>query len=62
MKMLISAAVGAILSTTVYAQEAYVGGSLDYHFPHSGDAQIVGSLIGGLVIDAGPFAVVGEAE
>lgn len=62
MKPLIPTVLAATLGTAVQAQDVYVGGSLDYHFPHSGDAQTVGSLIAGLGIDAGPFAMIGEAE
>lgn len=62
MKPLITALLVATLGTGAFAQDVYLGGSLDYMFPHSGDAQTVGSVIAGLGIDAGPFAVIGEAE
>ncbi|MEL6841286.1 MAG: hypothetical protein AAFP85_18530 [Pseudomonadota bacterium] len=62
MKTLIPALLAAVLGNAAYAQDVYVGGSLDYHFPHSGDDQVVGSVIAGLGIDAGRFAVIGEAE
>ena len=62
MKPLIPAVFAATLASAATAQEVYVGGSVDYHFPHSGDAQTVGSVIASLGIDAGPFAVIGEAE
>ncbi len=62
MKPLIPAILFATLGTGALAQDFYVGGSLDYLFPHSGDAQTVGAVIAGLGIDTGPFAVIGEAE
>ncbi len=62
MKTLIPVIVAATLANVAQAQDVYVGGSLDYHFPHSGDAQTVGSLIAGLEIDAGSFSIIGEAE
>jgi hypothetical protein len=62
MKRLILFIAAITFGTTTYAQEAYVGAAADYHFPHSGDAQTVGSLIAGLGIDAGSFAVGAEAE
>ncbi len=62
MKPLMPAILVATFGSAAVAQDVYVGGSLDYHYPHSGDAQTVGSVIAGLEIDAGPFAVIGEAE
>lgn len=62
MKPLIPALLAVTLGTAAAAQDVYLGGSLDYLFPHSGDAQTVGTVIAGLGIDAGPFAVIGEAE
>lgn len=62
MKRLIPALLSASLATTAQAEGFYVGGGLDYHFPHSGDDQVVTSIIAGLEMDAGPFAISGEAE
>lgn len=62
MKTFIAAMLAATLGTAAHAQDIYVGASADYHFPHSGDAQTVGSLIAGMGIDAGAFAVGAEAE
>ncbi len=39
-----------------------MGLGLDYHFPHSGDAQIVTSAIAGLGFDTGFFGIGAEAE
>lgn len=52
----------SLAATALHAQDVYVGAGLDYMYPHSGDAQTVGSAIAGLEIDAGPFSVIGEAE
>ncbi|MDX8350990.1 hypothetical protein [Cognatiyoonia sp. IB215182] len=62
MKRLIPALLSASLASAANAQDFYVGGGIDYHFPHSGDDQVVTSLIAGLEMDAGPFAISGEAE
>lgn len=62
MKAMIPVLFAATLSTAAQAQDVYVGAGLDYGFPHSGDAQTVGSVIAGLGIDAGTFAVGAEAE
>ncbi|MFQ1701775.1 hypothetical protein ACJ5NV_14400 [Loktanella agnita] len=62
MKTLIPALLAAAIGTAAQAQDFYLGGSADYHFPHSGDAQTVGSLIAGLGIVADRFAVGAEIE
>jgi hypothetical protein len=62
MKHLISVIAALTLGTAAQAQDAYVGAAVDYHFPHSGDAQTVGSLVAGLGFDAGYVAVGAEAE
>ena len=62
MKTLFPLVLAATLGTAAHAQDVYVGASADYHFPHSGDAQSVGSLIAGMGIDAGSFALGAEAE
>lgn len=62
MKTLFAALTTLALGTAAQAQDVYVGGGLDYAFPHSGDAQFAGSVIAGLGIAAGPFAIGAEAE
>ncbi|MEO1641308.1 MAG: hypothetical protein AAFU41_18900 [Pseudomonadota bacterium] len=62
MHRLIPAAIMATLASTASAQDAYVGGSLDYNLPHSGDAQTAGSVIAGLGFDLGTFGVGAEVE
>ena len=62
MKCLIPALIVATLGTAAAAQDAYVGAGLDYHFPHSGDAQTVASVLGGLGFDTGLFGIGAEAE
>lgn len=62
MKHLIPALVAASLGSATFAQEAYVGAGVDYHYPHSGDAQSVTSAIAGLGFDTGLFGIGAEAE
>ncbi|WP_341368711.1 hypothetical protein [Yoonia sp. BS5-3] len=62
MKSLFPAILAASLGTGAMAQDLYLGGSLDYMFPHSGDAQTAGSIIGGFGVSSGPFALTAEAE
>ncbi len=62
MKRLIPAVIAAIVGTAGYAQDAYVGAGVDYHYPHSGDAQTVTSAIAGLGFDTGFFGIGAEAE
>ncbi|MEJ8561177.1 hypothetical protein QTO30_08050 [Yoonia sp. GPGPB17] len=62
MKRLIPFVIAATLGSAASAQEAYVGAGVDYHFPHSGDAQTVTSAIAGLGFDTGLFALGAEAE
>lgn len=62
MKKLTITIAAALLGTAVHAQDVYVAGALDYAFPHSGDDQYTGSLIAGMGIGAGPFAIGAEVE
>ncbi|EBA12472.1 outer membrane protein [Roseobacter sp. CCS2] len=62
MKRLIPVIIAATLGSAAFAQEAYVGAGVDYHFPHSGDAQTVTSGIAGLGFDTGLFGIGAEAE
>ncbi len=62
MKCLIPVVIAATLGSASFAQEAYVGAGVDYHFPHSGDAQTVTSAIAGLGFDTGFFGIGAEAE
>ncbi|WP_108815344.1 outer membrane protein [Loktanella sp. Alg231-35] len=62
MKTLIAALFAAALGTTTHAQEVYVGGGLDYLFPHSGDAQSVASLIAGFGIETGGMGLGAEID
>lgn len=62
MKCVFAVLAAVTLGTTAAAQDAYVGAGVDYHYPHSGDAQIVTSVLGGLGFDTGLFGIGGEAE
>lgn len=62
MNRLIPVALATMLGTTALAQDAYVGAGVDYHFPHSGDAQTVTSGLVGLGFDTGLFGIGAEAE
>lgn len=62
MKRIITLIAAATFGSAVAAQEAYVGAGVDYHFPHSGDAQTVTSAIAGLGFDTGLFGIGAEAE
>ncbi len=62
MKYLFPAVLVATLGTAASAQELYVGTGVDYHFPHSGDSQIVTSVLGGMGFDTGYFGIGAEAE
>lgn len=62
MKCLIPLALAASFGTSASAQDAYVGAGVDYHYPHSGDAQTVTSAIAGLGFDTGYFGIGAEAE
>lgn len=44
------------------AQDVYVGGSLDYQLPHSGDAQSSVAIVGGARFGDGPLGYGLEAE
>lgn len=51
------------IATSAQAQDFYAGGALDYAYPHSGDSQLVGSVIGGLALSNNPDLNYGaEAE
>lgn len=62
MKTIIAALVATTLGTSAAAQEVYVGAGLDYHFPHSGDAQTVTSLIAGFGIETGNLGLGAEVD
>lgn len=62
MKTLIAALTFAALGTGAQAQDFYVGGTADYHFPHSGDAQTVASVVAGMGLGSGAFGIGAEAE
>ena len=62
MKHLIPVLIAASFGSAAIAQEAYVGAGVDYHYPHTGDAQTVTSAIAGLGFDTGFFGVGAEAE
>ncbi len=62
MKCLFAILAAVTFGTTAAAQDAYLGAGVDYHFPHSGDAQTVTSVMGGLGFDAGLFGIGAEAE
>lgn len=62
MKCLFVVLAAATFGTTAAAQDAYVGAGVDYHYPHSGDAQTVTTVIGGLGFDTGLFGIGAEAE
>ena len=63
MKRTILAATMAIAATSASAQDFYLGGTVDYATPHSGDEQTSVGLMGGVEFGAGGplgFAVQGE--
>mgnify|MGYP000628015446 CR=1 FL=1 len=62
MKRLIPVIIAATFGSAAYGQDAYVGAGVDYHYPHSGDAQTVTSAIAGLGFDTGLFGIGAEAE
>lgn len=62
MKTLFTALTAAAIGTATHAQEVYVGAGADYMFPHSGDAQTVGSLIAGFGIEAGALGLGAEVD
>lgn len=62
MKFLISSLAALTLAGPAAAQDVYAGLGLDYHFPHSGDHQVVSSGLVGITIEAGVFAIGAEAE
>lgn len=62
MKTLIAALAIATLGTGAQAQDIYVGGTFDYLFPHSGDAETVGSIVAGMGIGSGAFAIGAEVD
>lgn len=62
MRPIFAAALAAMFGTTTHAQEVYVGAGLDYMFPHSGDAQTVGSVIAGFGIEAGAMGLGAEID
>lgn len=62
MKTLTAAIFAAMLGTVANAQEVYVGAGLDYMFPHSGDAQTVGSAILGFGIETGGLGLGAEVD
>jgi len=45
------------IAAPVAAQDLYVGGGLDYGYPHSGDSETFGSFVAGVIFDVGPFGV-----
>jgi hypothetical protein len=62
MKRLIPVIIAVTIGTAGYAQDAYIGAGVDYHYPHAGDAQTVTSAIAGLGFDTGYFGIGAEAE
>lgn len=62
MKHLFAAFFAAMFGSAACAQDVYVGAGIDYHYPHSGDAQTVTSAIAGLGFDTGFFGIGAEAE
>ncbi len=62
MKTLTAALTVLALGTAAQAQDLYVGATADYHFPHSGDAQTVGSIVAGPGLGSGPIALGAEVE
>ena len=62
MRTIFAALTAAAFGTAAQAQEVYVGAGLDYLFPHSGDAQTVGSVIAGFGIEAGAMGLGAEVD
>ena len=62
MKTLLAAGVLTVAGSVAAAQDFYVGGALDYAYPHSGDTQTAGSLIAGVDVGYGQYGYGGEVE
>ncbi|MBB5723099.1 hypothetical protein FHS72_002736 [Loktanella ponticola] len=50
-------ALAMTFAAPVVAQDLYIGGGLDYGYPHSGDSETFGSFIAGVIFDVGPIGV-----
>ncbi|WP_162617600.1 hypothetical protein [Yoonia maritima] len=62
MKTIILGAAFAALAGAASAQNFYAGAALDYAYPHSGDTQTLGSLIGGIGFGQGLYSYGAEVE
>lgn len=62
MPRLIPAIFMSTLASAASAQDAYVGAGVDYHYPHSGDAQTVTSVLAGLGFDLGGVGIGAEVD
>lgn len=63
MKTIIMAVTMTIAATSVSAQDFYLGGTVDYATPHSGDEQTSVGLMGGVEFGAGgPLSFAAQAE
>lgn len=62
MKTIILGAAFAAVAGMASAQGFYVGGALDYAYPHSGDTQTAGSIIAGVAMNQGALGYGGEVE
>ena len=62
MKTIILSAAFAACAGMASAHGFYVGGALDYAYPHSGDTQTAASLIAGVAMNQGSFGYGGELE
>lgn len=51
-----------MFATPVVAQEVYVGGAVDYGYPHSGDTYTAGTFLAGVIFDLGPVGLGIEAD
>lgn len=62
MKKLLCVAVLTTFGSAASALDFYAGGALDYGYPHSGDAQTLGTFLAGVGIDQGTFGYGAEIE
>ncbi|MBQ2260065.1 MAG: hypothetical protein II336_01705 [Loktanella sp.] len=62
MKLVLAALTALTFANPLHALEAYGGVSGDYALPHEGDADLLVSVMGGVVTSGFPLAIGAEAE